>query len=77
MANNSTTDDRVGPTNRNLCVNNVNIGDAICTRRDIAQVTCVALLVSRGAVSLARWVEMWASGEAAVGSVPKLRTNFN
>ena len=76
MANNSTTDDRVGPTNRNLCVNNVNIGDAICTRRDIAQVTCVALLVSRGAMSLARWVEVWAGGEAAVGSVSELRERY-
>ena len=76
MAHDSTANNGVGALEGDLNIGDVDIGDAICTRRDIAQVTCVALLVSRGAMSLARWVEVWAGGEAAVGSVSELRERY-
>jgi hypothetical protein len=51
-------DDAVGPSQRDLRVRHRHGRHSVSTGGDVAQVTCVALLVTRAAVRLASRVEV-------------------
>ena len=76
VAHDRAADDRVRTTNGDLLVGDVDLGDAIRTSDDVAEVTSVALFISRATVLLSRRVEVRTSAHTPVGGVTQLSTQM-
>ena len=72
VAHDRAADDGVRPADRDLRVGDVNLGDAVGAGRDVPEIAGVAVVIGRGAVVLARGVEVGAGAHAAVGRVTQL-----